>query len=77
MPTYNKARERIILDKYICSMGDYQIVWRQHITKTGEICGIGHFTQNIISEKRRGNWSRTLQKRITARHNKGKDWRGY
>ena len=74
MSQYNRSRRRIILDKYLCAVDYYQIVWRQHVTKTGEICGMGHFTQNIISDQRRGNWSKTLQKRIIAMHKKGKDW---
>ena len=65
------------LTKYLCIIEKYQIYWRQGISKKGEIHGAGAFIQEKIVLKREGNWSKTLQNRINARHEKGKNWRDH
>lgn len=77
MLSYNKRNKGIDFYKYLSRTQHHSIIWLQHITKEGEICGIGSLTQRPTPQSKRGNWSKTLQDRIKAMHEKGKDWKEF
>ena len=72
MLSHNRQTKEIILTKHFCLIEHYFITWSQTISKEGRIYGTGSFN---LKEQQigRGNWGKTLQKRIKARHEKGKD----
>ena len=72
MLSFNRAKKAIELTKYVCYAENHGIKWRQLVSEKGKVQGIGSFLQQ--KSKRYGGWSKTLQKRILARHEKGKDW---
>ena len=75
MLSYDKTKKMMRLTKNIALVGNYFIIWIQYISGEGKIYGIGSLQQK---EQQRGcNWSKTLQNRINARHENGKDWKGY
>lgn len=77
MLSHNNREKGIVLSKHFTSVEGYFIVWAQMISKEGKIRGIGSFQQKRNINPKRADWSKTLQKRIIARHKKGKDWKEF
>lgn len=80
MISHNKNLKGIVLNKHIITVEGYIITWSQMISKKGGIYGIGSFQQKMQQTKeqqRRGNWGKTLERRINARHEKGENWKDY
>lgn len=75
MISYNKQTKGMVFSEHITSVEGYFITWTQMVSSEGKIYGIGSFQQNERAGY--GGWSKTLQKRINARHEKKEDWKEY
>ena len=73
MLSHVRATKEMALIEPLYSMDGYQCRWGQLISKEGRICGTGYFQQRATIHTKSGNWSKTLQKRITVMYKKGKD----